>query len=159
MQRQQQGFTLIELVIVIVILGILSAFALPRFADLGGDAREASIKGVAGSMKSASAIVRSACLAADVGTCDQNASSDTINLEGENIVVSYGYPASQASGILRAAQVNSDDFDLGGGVNNGGNEISVAAIGAPGTCEVTYDRATGPNTRPDINTNISGAGC
>ena len=54
--RAQKGFTLIELVMVIVILGILSAIALPKFVDLTGKAAGASVTGVAGAVSSASAI-------------------------------------------------------------------------------------------------------
>lgn len=61
MKTTQSGFTLIELVVVIVILGILAATALPKFIDLTGDADTAAIKGVAGGLNSAAAINYGGC--------------------------------------------------------------------------------------------------
>ncbi|MBV2234090.1 MAG: prepilin-type N-terminal cleavage/methylation domain-containing protein [Sterolibacterium sp.] len=56
MKQNQQGFTLIELIIVIVILGILAAVAMPKFVDLSGEAEDAALQGVAGSISSAMTI-------------------------------------------------------------------------------------------------------
>jgi len=147
--RKQKGFTLIELVMVIVILGILAAFALPRFADLGGDARASSINGAAGAIKSANGIARSACLAR--AACDTaaaaNAGTNTLNLDGQAIDMAFGYPDATQAGILDAAQITANDFTI-----TAGNPITVRATGAvdPANCQVSYTAAANATTPPVI---------
>jgi MSHA pilin protein MshA len=107
--NKQAGFTLIELIMVIVILGVLAAFALPRFANLGGDARGATIEALGGAIKAASNIAHSKQLAGG------KSAGDSIDLEGatgdgSNVTMDSGYPTANAAGISRAAQVSTDDY-------------------------------------------------
>ncbi len=143
MKNQQSGFTLIELIMVIVILGILAAFALPKFADLSGDARYSSISGALGSVRSASAIVHSAALAKN-----QTGPTGTVNLEGTDINTIYGYATEDD--ILVAAQLSSD-FDT-----------TTAGTITLGACSFTYTEAAAPaapatTPTPAVISALSGA--
>ncbi len=80
MQNRQQGFTLIELVVVIVILGLLAATALPKFINVTTDARVASMQGVAGGLRGAAALAQSQYLV------NGNKNADTILLPDGNTV-------------------------------------------------------------------------
>jgi MSHA pilin protein MshA len=100
----QAGFTLIELIMVIVILGVLAAFALPRFADLGGEARTSSIQGLSGAIKAAANIAHAQQLA------DGASATTSVVLDGVTITMIAGYPTADAAGIGLAAQIDSNDY-------------------------------------------------
>lgn len=134
--NKQAGFTLIELIMVIVILGVLSAFALPRFADLGKEARVASIQGAAGALKAASAIAHSKWLVGGTGTL----TATTVDLEGTSVDMINGYPT--LAGILVAAQISGDDFDT----TTTAGTVMVKGAPTPATCSVAYTQATSSGT-------------
>ncbi|MFM5604705.1 MULTISPECIES: prepilin-type N-terminal cleavage/methylation domain-containing protein [Aeromonas] len=91
--KKQSGFTLIELVIVIIILGILAVTAAPKFLNLQDDARLAAANGVKASLQSSSQLVYSK--AAILGI---ESSSGAVSVAGTTVDTSFGYPVNADAG-------------------------------------------------------------
>lgn len=155
---QQSGFTLIELVMVIVIVGILAAVALPRFADLQGDARHAKGQALLGSTRSASALAHATALARNV-----NGSTGTIPMEGQTVNMVYGYPAATTLGIIVAANIDAtrDNVTITAGADPATDPITIDINGAAtlANCRISYTAAANATTPPVITFNGSATNC
>lgn len=137
--HKQQGFTLIELVMVIVILGILAATALPKFANLGGQARIAAVNGIAGGINSAVAITKAAYLA------NGSTTATSVTLSGGAIVTvaaGTGIPVGSDVGIGRAM----DNLNAVTPVYTTAPVTFTPVNGGSATCRVEYDGTTGVAT-------------
>jgi MSHA pilin protein MshA len=131
------GFSLTELIVVIVILGILAASALPRFISLGNEARVSSINALAGSIRAAANMVYLKCSVSS--NCDETKQGQNITLDGVNYQMHYGFPDAGDSLNLNQIDtvINYSGFTASL-LNAGTTRFSLANSPDPTNCAIDY---------------------
>ncbi|GIU41031.1 MSHA pilin protein MshA [Shewanella sairae] len=171
--QKQNGFTLIELVVVIIILGILAVTAAPKFINLQTDARQSALQGVKGAIQGANGLVFAKAALAGEERADAAAGTDVtiIGVDGSGTEVKvktiYGYLIAKEADFSKAMDVNfalstADAATQAAAdwiIEESGTTAIIHQVGAPNdsnTCQLTYTQATATDI-PQYE--ISGEGC
>lgn len=154
MKNNNHGFTLIELVVVIVILGILAATAAPKFINLSSDARIATLESLEGSMRSASELVH---LKAKIENKTDCSTDPTIAVGSEFITLRCGYPCPHPSGIAIAVDADDSYTWVGGNCSGqlGAIDVRLNDAPTPNECKIRYASAR-TNRAPSFTLTTTG---
>ena len=146
--KSQTGFTLIELVMVIVILGIIAATALPKFVDLGGEARVAVMNGVQGAMRGANTAIYAKAAAGNA-----LGATGTVTIAGTAVTTVFGY-ATNATQLALAMDLSpASDFTVIA------TAIQRAGVATPANCQIAYAAAASAGASPTYTPTLSTGGC
>ena len=151
--KQQKGFTLIELIIVIVVLGILAVTAAPQFINFQSDARASTVEGAKASVQGAMQLAYAKAL---IDGSDKTAPGSGVEVVTERgaVTIAYGYPTADAAGIqLAAGLTGTDEWSVDTSTTG---QISFSPLDTfDATCAVTYVQATATSATPPVITPAS----